>query len=125
MISLDEIMFIHHKSIERYGGSHGLRDESALKSAIERPYQTFDGQELYPDMFSKSAAIIESVLMNHPFVDGNKRTGFALMLIMLHNEQMTLHITKEQVYEFVVAIASGQMRFDDIEIFLRDNVTTL
>jgi death-on-curing protein len=81
MILLDEVLLIHKLGIKRYGGSDGLRDESALLSAIQRPFQTFDGKDLYRDAYSKAAAAIESILINHPFVDGNKRTGFALLLI--------------------------------------------
>ena len=75
MISLKEIAEIHQTLLDEFGGAHGIRDLPALDSAIARPFQRFDNHELYPDPIHKAASLIESILMNHPFVDGNKRTG--------------------------------------------------
>lgn len=75
MISVEEVESIHALLIHKFGGSSGIRDMRQLESALARPYQTFDGPELYPDAESKAAAIVESILINHPFIDGNKRTG--------------------------------------------------
>lgn len=66
MISIQEVEEIHKKLIETFGGSHGIRVLSALDSALTRPFQTFDGEELYPTPVSKAASLIESILMNHP-----------------------------------------------------------
>lgn len=71
MIQLKEVLLIHELLIDRFGGAKGIRDEAALDSAIKRPYQTFDGNELYPTALEKSAAIFESIIANHPFMDGN------------------------------------------------------
>jgi death-on-curing protein len=76
MISLKEVEDIHTILINDFGGSNGIRDVSALKSALARPFQTFDNNELLPTIIDKAAAIIESILINHPFIDGNKRTGY-------------------------------------------------
>ncbi len=73
MISLDEALAIHAELIEATGGSHGVRDRGGLEAAVARPFATFAGQDLYPDAASKAAALLESVVKNHPFVDGNKR----------------------------------------------------
>lgn len=125
MIFIEEVLLIHDRGIQRYGGSYGLRDESMLKSAIERPYQTFGGIDLYPDAISKAAAIIESILMNHPFVDGNKRTGFALMLLILQNANYSVAVEDDEIYNFVIAIASGEMRYEEILIWLQENTKTI
>ena len=82
MIKLSEALQIHNILIEKFGGSKGVRDEGALKSAISRPYQTFDGNDLYASIVQKAASLIESILVNHPFVDGNKRTGYVLMRLL-------------------------------------------
>ena len=82
MIELKEVEKIHDILIEKFGGAKGIRDSGALESAISRPYQTFDGQDLYPDPVDKAAAIFESIISNHPFVDGNKRTAYVLMLLI-------------------------------------------
>ncbi|WP_424961484.1 type II toxin-antitoxin system death-on-curing family toxin [Ekhidna sp.] len=76
MISEREVFEIHSILIERFGGSNGVRDSELLNAAINRPFQTFDGNELYPEPIDKAAAILESIVKNHPFVYGNKRTGY-------------------------------------------------
>ena len=75
MIELNDVLNIHHLLIDKFGGSKGVRDQGALEAAINRPYATFDNKELHPTPTDKSAAIFESILMNHPFIDGNKRTA--------------------------------------------------
>jgi death-on-curing protein len=75
MISVSEAIYIHDILIERFGGSTGIRDVGLLESALARPFQTFNGVDLYPESIEKAAALIESILNNHPFVDGNKRIG--------------------------------------------------
>lgn len=86
MISLQEVNAIHKLVIERFGGSQGIRDKDALMSAISRPFQTFDGRELYESAIQKAAALVESILINHPFIDGNKRTGYVLLQMFLINQ---------------------------------------
>ena len=72
MISKKEVLEIHSILIEKFGGSNGIRDHGLLESAIERPFQTFDGKELYPHYCTeKAAAILESIVKNHPCLDGN------------------------------------------------------
>lgn len=75
MITLHEILEYHTLSIKRFGGSDGVRDMGSLESAVARPFQTFDGAEFYATTIEKASAIGESLIVNHPFVDGNKRTG--------------------------------------------------
>jgi death on curing protein len=82
MITKTDVLELHSLSIETYGGAHGVRDEGLLEAAIARPYQTFDGNDLYPGAIEKAAAIFESVLKNHPFIDGNKRTSFLAMFAL-------------------------------------------
>lgn len=68
MISKESVLRIHELSIAKYGGSEGIGDEGLLESALARPYQTFDGANLYPTAYDKAAAIAESLIINHPFV---------------------------------------------------------
>ena len=81
MISEKEALEIHAILLERFGGSSGVRDHALLDSALNRPFQTFDGNELYPSPIEKAAAMLESIVKNHPFIDGNKRTGYVLTSI--------------------------------------------
>lgn len=76
MISEADILLLHEFSVLDFGGSKELRNRNLLLSAINRPFQTFDGKELYQSPFEKAAALGESLIINHPFVDGNKRTAF-------------------------------------------------
>jgi death-on-curing protein len=83
MISFQEILELHELSIIDFGGSHGIRDIDMLQSAVERPSATFDSTELYTTPIQKAAAIFESIIKNHPFVDGNKRTAWLACFTML------------------------------------------
>ncbi len=74
MISVVEVEQLHKLLIDQFGGSHGVRDMAALDSALSSPFQTFDNHDLYPSVIDKAASLIESMLINHPFIDGNKRT---------------------------------------------------
>ena len=82
VFELDEILMLHEKLINRTGGSHGVRDIELLKSALENPFQTFAGEELYPNNISKIAVLTHSVINNHCMIDGNKRLGIALMALL-------------------------------------------
>lgn len=73
MIDLNEVLSIHQIIMDKFGGSSNVRDLNSLKSALNRPFATFDKKELYPTPVDKAAALIESIVLNHPFVDGNKR----------------------------------------------------
>ncbi|MBW0160078.1 MAG: type II toxin-antitoxin system death-on-curing family toxin [Sediminibacterium sp. Gen4] len=114
MISFHEVENIHRLLISEFGGSHGIRDKELLDSALARPFQTFDGKELYSTPIDKAASLIESILINHPFVDGNKRTGYVLMRLLLLGNDIDINATQEDKYAFVISIASGQSEFDDI-----------
>ncbi len=110
----EKVLELHRISIEQFGGSMGIRDEGYLQSAIERPYSTFDSEELYPSPFQKAAAILESILKNHPFVDGNKRTGFLASTGLLLLENWELITQDNEAYDFVIKVASSHMEFEEI-----------
>ena len=125
MISLSDILKLHEMSIQKYGGSLGVRDEGLLDSAIARPFQTFGGEDLYASAIEKAAAIAESLIINHPFVDGNKRTGFLAMLAVLKIGKMNLTATEENAYQFTISISTGEIRFDEIVQWLKNNTQQL
>lgn len=113
-MKIEDVLSIHKTLIDRFGGSHGVRDKSLLESAIQRPYSTFDGKDLYPSTQEKASALIESILINHPFVDGNKRTGYTLFRLLILNDGLDISATEEQKYKFVIGIASGELKYDSI-----------
>ena len=121
MISIIEALEIHSILIERFGGTKGLRDKALLESALNRPLQTFDGQQLYPTAIDKAAAILESIVKNHPFIDGNKRTGYVLARLILMNEHLDIKADKEQKYQFVIDISTGSLDFEQIKEWLSKN----
>jgi death on curing protein len=121
MISFRDVEAIHHLLIDNFGGGRGIRDKGALESALNRPFQTFDNLELYPSPVDKAAAIFESVIINHPFIDGNKRTAYVLMRLMLLEYNMDIYATEDIKYDFVISAAQGHLQFDDIRKWITSN----
>lgn len=121
MITKDEVLLIHDQVVKLHGGANGVRDLNGLESAITRPYQSFAGNDLYPSCFEKSAAIGESIIMNHPFVDGNKRTGYVLMELILRLEGFRINSNDDELYQFVIDISTGNKRFEEIVEWLKAN----
>ena len=121
MIPEKEALEIHAILVEQFGGVNGIRDEELLDSALKRPYQTFDGTELYPTPIDKAAAILESIVKNHPFTDGNKRTGYVLARLLLMAEKKDIQATQEMKYQFVISISKGELTFDQIKEWLEKN----
>jgi len=122
MIRLEFVINIHEILIEKFGGIHGIRDKKALESAISRPFMTFDQQDLYPSPIEKAAALLESVISNHPFIDGNKRIGYVLMRYFLMENNLDVKATQTEKYEFVIRIAQGQLSFEQIHRWLSERV---
>lgn len=116
MIRLTEqqILAVHSRMIEMTGGVDGVRDNSLLDSALNAPFQTFDGKELYPALLSKAAVMCRSIISNHPFVDGNKRTGIHVTLIFLELNGIELQYSQNELIELGFGAASGQLSSDDI-----------
>jgi death-on-curing protein len=121
MITKEEAFLIHNEVVRLHGGAAGIRDLGGLESAIARPYQTFGEEDLYPTCFEKAAAIGESIIMNHPFVDGNKRTGYVLMELLLRVEGIRINASDDSLYAFVISISTGEIKFDQIVEWLKQN----
>jgi death on curing protein len=121
MITKEVILRLHELSLLKYGGGNGIREEGFMESAIARPYQTFGSEDLYPTIFEKAAAIAESIIINHPFIDGNKRTGLLAMLAVLDNENFELSVTNNDIYNFTIKISTGEIKFEQIVEWLKTN----
>lgn len=102
-LAAEQVLFIHARLVAETGGSHGIRDLGLLLSALARPQATFDGQDLYPDLFSKAGALLESLLQNHPFVDGNKRTAITASAMFLRLNGYRLTASNPEVEQFTFA----------------------
>ena len=116
-----QILYLHRAILEQSGGSAGLRDEGLLESAVYRPQASFGGQDLYPDLFTKAAALGRSLVSNHPFVDGNKRVGFEAMRLMLRLNGYDSHATFEEKLRFALAIAKGERTEQAIAEWLKQH----
>jgi death-on-curing protein len=120
----EQVLFIHARLIAETGGEHGLRNLGLLQSAITRPQAVFDGNELYPDIHHKAAALLESLVNNHPFVDGNKRTGITAAAMFLRLNGCSLFASNHEVISFVLAIASGEQSIETITEWLKSHSKT-
>jgi death on curing protein len=122
MISVKDAKEIHKLLIDTFGGAHGSRDLTALDAALARPFQTFENNELYTSPIQKAAALIESILINHPFIDGNKRTGYVLMRFFLIDNGLDINASQQEKYNLVISIASGQIKFEEIVEWLTAHI---
>lgn len=125
MISFEEVIEIHNKTIDRFGGKNNIRDTALLESALNRPFATFDGIDLYPSIIEKSAAVAESIIKNHPFHDGNKRIGYIILRATLRKNNIDISTTEDEKYNFIIAIAEGKLDFDEIVEWLKKNTVSL
>ena len=107
-LSLAEVLKLHARIIDETGGSHGLRDLGLLESALGQPRQTFGGQDLYEGVVEKATALGYSLILNHPFVDGNKRIGHASLEAMLMLNGLELSASVDEAEAEILAVAAGQ-----------------
>ena len=107
MISIKEIVAIHEILIDHFGGLQGIRDKDSLEAALSRPLQTFDNKELYPSILEKVAALLESLIKNHPFHDGNKRIGYTVSRLILLNNGMDIKASEIEKYDFIISVAEN------------------
>ena len=113
-LSKEQILMLHTQLITQTGGSDGVRDYNLLESAIETPFQSFGGEELYPTIQSKGARLGYGLIKNHCMVDGNKRIGIHAMLVFLALNGIALKYTQEELYEMVLAVADGSLEYEDM-----------
>lgn len=120
-LSAEQILFIHARLIEETGGTHGVRDLNMLLSAIVRPRASFNDQDLYQDLFGKAAALMESLIRNHPFVDGNKRTGATAAGLFLRGNGYCLIANNSDLVAITMSIAQSQSSWAELTAWLRGN----
>ena len=113
-LSLDQVLMLHKKTISLHGGSDGIRDISLVQSALARPHATFDGVDLYSTIEEKIASVVESLVCNHAFVDGNKRIGAIVLMMLCYENGLKLIATEDEIIEFILSIASGDKNFEII-----------
>lgn len=121
-VTVEDVVWIHSAAIARYGGASGIRDAGSLEAAVARPRTSFAGEEMFPSPFAKAAALMESVIQRHPFVDGNKRTGMASAVYLLRTHGFRLTgAPNAQLVELALDVASHRMDTDELVRWFEDH----
>lgn len=119
-LDFEQVLQIHRSLIDRYGGSEGIRDTGLLKSAIAQPQAMFGGKYLHADIFEMAAAYLFHLVMNHPFIDGNKRIGAAAAIVFLALNDVLIEADEDGVVELTLAVARGEASKPQIAEFFRE-----
>jgi death-on-curing protein len=120
----EQVLFLHARLIAETGGIHGVRDLGLLESAVARPQAVFDGRELYPDLFHKAAALLDSLINNHPFVDGNKRTGMAAAVLFIRLNGHSFRCGNDALEAFAMQVAVEHPDLPFIVAWLESHITS-
>jgi death on curing protein len=107
-LALEDVFVLHRDQIERYGGDPGVRDLALLESAVAQPQATFGGHFLHGDLYEMAAAYLYHIVQNHPFVDGNKRTGAVAALVFLDLNGVQIDAPKGSLYALTLSVATGR-----------------
>jgi death-on-curing protein len=122
-LTLMEVLQLHRRILEQSGGASGIRDLGLLESALAQPRMTFGGEDLYPTLLEKAATLGFSIILNHPFIDGNKRTGHAATETFLVLNGMAINASVDEQERMVLAIASGNLEREVFVKWLQQNTT--
>ena len=113
-LTLGEVLDLHRRVMEQSGGADGVRDLGGVESAVAQPQMTFGGDELYPTIESKATALCFSLVMNHPFVDGNKRIGHAAMETFLVMNGFEIDANVDDAEKIILTLAAGELSRDEL-----------
>jgi death on curing protein len=117
-LSISQVLDIHQDEINSFGGTSGVRDEGLLDSALAQPQATFFGELLHPTIGEQAAAYLYHLAMNHPFIDGNKRTAFAVMDTFITLNGYSLNLSQEQAYNLVIRVVQKEISKEELSGFL-------
>jgi len=123
-LGLEEVLEIHHDQIPRYGGTEGIRDLGLLQSALSMPQAGAGNQYFHADLFEMAAAYLFHIVRNHPFVDGNKRTGVTAALVFLEMNGIEIRASDEALVKTVLAVAEGKLQKGALAEFFRRHTRT-
>ena len=116
-----QVLALHSALIQEFGGMDGVRNEGLLESALAAPFQTFGGEPMYPSLQSKAAQLGFGLIRNHPFVDGNKRTGAHIMLVFLALNGVELCYGQEDLISIFLSVASGMSDWRDLQRWILEH----
>jgi death-on-curing protein len=117
-LTLNEVLVIYRQVMEQSGGAIGIHDLNALDSAIAQPRMTFGGEELYPTIVEKASALGFSLVMNHPFIDGNKRVGHAVMETFLVLNGFEINASVDEQEQIILKLAASNLKRDEFTLWL-------
>ncbi|MBI2600138.1 type II toxin-antitoxin system death-on-curing family toxin [Candidatus Daviesbacteria bacterium] len=120
-LKLKQVLFIHYRAVQRFSGSQGIRDLGLIDSGVARPQSTFGGEYLYQSIFDKAAALLQSLLKNHPFVDGNKRTALISSAIFLKKNGYKLVNNHKKEVTFAIKVDNGNLTISQISKWLKQH----
>lgn len=120
-LTLEQLLVIHKDQIQRYGGMKGIKSLALLESAVYRPQSIFNGNDLYPTCFEKATAFVHSLITNHPFHDGNKRTGIVAMILFLKINSVSLQINDFELLSLARDIAENKITLKAIVAWMKNH----
>jgi death-on-curing protein len=124
-LSKAQVLHLHQRLIDRFGGPVGLRDEGAPDSTLARPQSTFDGEDLYPSLAEKAATLLHSLVSNHPFLDGNKRVAALSAELFLLVNGLELTASDEDLEAMIMSSARGELVAEEIAIWINQRLSPL
>ena len=122
VIDVEEVLIFHKKIIEQTGGLNGVRDIGLIESALKQAFSTFDGQDLYKEAEDKISVITYGLIKNHGFVDGNKRLGVAVLLLLLRMNDINIKYTQEELVKFGLDISNGKLNENGIKQWIKETM---
>ncbi|MBQ7665313.1 MAG: type II toxin-antitoxin system death-on-curing family toxin [Synergistaceae bacterium] len=120
-LSLEEVIYIHSEAVRRTGGSDGIRDMGLLESAVNAPFQSFGGYDVYPTIYEKAARLGFGLAQNHAFIDGNKRIAVLAMLMFLKGNNIEIDCTEFELFSVILKLASSEITFDDLVKWIKNH----
>lgn len=123
-LSIEQVLDLHAALVAEFGGVLAVRDRGLLESAVARPAMTFGGEDLYVDLAAKAAALMHSLVLNHPFVDGNKRIGAAAAEFFVEPNGGILRVSDDDFEEATLAVAEGSVEAEALAIWFRQRIVT-
>ncbi|MBR0249604.1 MAG: type II toxin-antitoxin system death-on-curing family toxin [Synergistaceae bacterium] len=113
-LTVKQIISMHTRLVMETGGSDGIRDEGLLESAVNAPFQSFGGYDVYPTIYEKAARLGFGLALNHAFIDGNKRIAVLAMLMFLKGNNIEIDCTEFELFSVILKLASSEITFDDL-----------
>ena len=121
-LTKEEILILHEQLIDRYGGTHGVRDEALLESALNAPFQGYGGYDFYPSVVQKAVRLCYGLVMDHPFHDGNKRIGAMALLVTLDLNHLSLRTNSTELSDIILLLASGTINDEILLQWVRERL---